>query len=331
MNRMRAISLFSGGLDSMIAIKLITDQGIDVTAVHIKTGFGGTKDITNILQERAKMVGADFKVIDVREEYLQKILFDPKYGYGKNFNPCIDCHGYMFKVAKGVMRELGASFVVTGEVVGQRPMSQRIDALKQVSLLAEDTQDKLILRPLSAKLLEPTTPEIEGWVNREKLLDISGRSREKQLALVKEYGWEEYESPGGGCLLTEAHYSERIREFVKHDEEFTVEDVDLLKFGRHFRLPDGAKLVVGRHKEDNEGLKKIDTQKYLSIRLPIAGPYSLMSRDATPSDRALAAKIAITYAKSQPEKSYEVEVGEEKITTSPFATKQEAQKYFFNT
>jgi len=326
---MRAISLFSGGLDSMIAIKLITDQGIDVTAVHIKTGFGGTKDITDILAQRAQMVGADFKVIDVREEYLQKILFDPKYGYGKNFNPCIDCHGYMFKVAKGVMRELGASFVVTGEVVGQRPMSQRADALKQVSQLAEDTHDKLILRPLSAKLLEPTTPEIEGWVDREKLLDISGRSREKQLALVKEYGWEEYESPGGGCLLTEAHYSDRIREFIQHDN-FTVSDIDLLKFGRHFRLPDGAKLVVGRHKEDNEGLRTVNTSKYLPIQLPIAGPYSLLSRDATPSDKALAAKLAITYAKSSPSETYNVRVGDEEISVSPFESKKEAQAYFFN-
>lgn len=326
---MRAISLFSGGLDSMIAIKLIADQGIDVTAIHIKTGFGGTKDVTDILQSRAKMVGADFKVIDVREEYLQKILFDPKYGYGKNFNPCIDCHGYMFRVAKGIMKELGASFIVTGEVVGQRPMSQRADALKQVSNLAEDKEDKLILRPMCAKLLEPTTPEIEGWVDREKLLDISGRSRERQLALVEEFGWEEYESPGGGCLLTEAHYSDRIREFIKHDD-FAVSDIDLLKFGRHFRLPDGAKVVVGRNQEDNEGLQRVHSDKYITIKLPIGGPFSLISANATDSDKALGAKLAITYAKSSPNESYNVLVGDETISIAPFATKQEAQAYFFN-
>ncbi len=326
---MKAISLFSGGLDSMIAIKLIVDQGIDVIAVHIKTGFGGTKDITDILAKRAKMVGAEFKIIDVREEYLQKILFDPKYGYGKNFNPCIDCHGYMFKVAKGVMRELGASFVVTGEVIGQRPMSQRSDALQQVNRLAEDTEERLILRPLCAKLMEPTTPEIEGWVDREKLLDISGRSRERQLALAKEYGWEEYESPGGGCLLTEAHYSDRIREFLKHDT-FEVTDIDLLKFGRHFRLPDGAKLVVGRDQEDNEGLKRVKSDKYLAIKLPIAGPYSLMSREASDADQTLAAKLAITYARSSADRAYKVLVGKKEIDVSPFATKAEAQRYFFN-
>jgi len=326
---MRAISLFSGGLDSMIAIKLITQQGIKVTAVHIKTGFSGTKDITETLKQRAKMAGADFKIIDIREDFIQKILFNPKYGYGKNFNPCIDCHGYMFKVAKGVMRELGASFIVTGEVVGQRPMSQRADALKQVSALADDKEEKLILRPLSAKLLEPTTPEIKGWVDREKLLDISGRNREKQLSLAKEYGWSEYESPGGGCLLTEAHFSNRIREFIKYDD-FKVEDIDLLKSGRHFRLLDNAKLVVGRNKEDNEKLQQIISDKYIPIRLPIAGPYSLISKKASKRDRELGAKIAITYAKSSADSKYDVIVGDEVIKVSPFETKKEAQAYFFD-
>ena len=326
---MRAISLFSGGLDSMIAIKLMRDQGIDVTAVHIKTGFGGTKDIGVILEERAKMAGADFRTIDVREEYIQKVLFSPKYGYGKNFNPCIDCHGYMFRVGKAVMEELDASFIFSGEVIGQRPMSQRHDALKQVSTIAEDKEEKLILRPLSAKLMEPTTPELEGWVDREKLLDISGRSRERQLALAASYGWEDYESPGGGCLLTEAHYSERIREFIAYDE-FEVEDIEILKFGRQFRLPDGAKLTVGRDQEDNAGLERIQSDKYVSVKLPISGPFSLLSADASKEERVLAARVAITYAKSKSEERYAVEVNGETITVSPFAKKEEAQRYFFN-
>ena len=326
---MRAISLFSGGLDSMIAIKLMRDQGIDVTAVHIKTGFGGTKDIGAILEERAKMAGADFRTIDVREEYIQKVLFSPQYGYGKNFNPCIDCHGYMFRVGKAVMEELGASFIFSGEVIGQRPMSQRHDALKQVSTIAEDKEENLILRPLSAKLMEPTTPELEGWVDREKLLDISGRSRERQLALAASYGWEDYESPGGGCLLTEAHYSERIREFIAYDE-FEVEDIEILKFGRQFRLPGGAKLAVGRDQEDNAGLERIQSDKYISIKLPMPGPFSLLSADASKEERVLAAKVAITYAKSKPEERYAVEVNGETITVSPFAKKEEAQRYFFN-
>ena len=324
---MRAISLFSGGLDSMLAIKLIKDQGIDVTALYIKTGFGGTKDVTDELQKRAEMAGADFKIVDVREEYIRDILFDPVYGYGKNFNPCIDCHGYMFKIAKSLMPELGASFLVTGEVVGQRPMSQRSEALAQVSKLAGDRDDKLILRPLSAKLLEPTTPELKGWVDRDKLLDISGRNRDRQLQMAKDFGWDDYESPGGGCLLTEPIFSEKLRDFIAH-EEFGVEDIDLLKFGRHFRLSDGAKLVVGRHKEDNEALKAIENPDYIPITLPIAGPYSLLYKGASASDRELAAKIAITYAKSSPEEIYEVKVGDEVIEVAPFESKKEAQKFF---
>ena len=324
---MRAISLFSGGLDSMLAIKLIKDQGIDITALHIKTGFGGTKDVTNELARRAKMAGADFEVVDVREEYIRDILFNPVYGYGKNFNPCIDCHGYMFKIAKVLMPEFGASFLITGEVVGQRPMSQRSEALLQVSKLAGDRDDKLILRPLSAKLLEPTTPEIKGWVDRDKLLDISGRNRDRQLKMAKEFGWEDYESPAGGCLLTEPIFSAKLREFIEH-EEFGVEDIDLLKFGRHFRLSDGAKLVVGRHKEDNEALQSINNPDYIPITLPIAGPYSLLYKYASSSDRKLAAKIAITYAKSLPNEIYEVNVGDEIIAVSPFESKKEAQKFF---
>ncbi len=326
---MRALALFSGGLDSMLAIKTIVDQGIDVIAIHIKTGFGGTKDISELMRERAKRAGADMEIVDVREEYIQKILFDPVYGYGKNFNPCIDCHGYMFKVARGLMERYDASFLITGEVVGQRPMSQRSDAIKQVTKLAEDKEDKLILRPMSAKLMEPTTPEIEGWIDREQLHSISGRSREEQLALAEKYGWEDYESPGGGCLLTEEHFSDRIREFIAHDD-LTVEEIDLLKFGRHFRLPDGAKLIVGRNKEDNEGLQNIKSDKYITVKLPIAGPFSLLSRSATGDDKALSAKIAITYARSSASESYDIEVGDEVLTISPFAEKKEAHQYLFN-
>ena len=328
-NGKRAIALFSGGLDSMIAIKLMVDQGIEVIALHIKIGFSGTKDVSKIMEARAKLAGAAFKIVDVRDEYIQNILFDPVYGYGKNFNPCIDCHGYMFKIAKKMMEELDASFLVTGEVIGQRPMSQRHDAIKQVSKLANDKEDKLILRPLSAKLMEETTPELEGWVDREKLLDISGRSRERQLAMAKAYGWEDYESPGGGCLLTESHYAERIKEFISFDT-FEVEDIELLKFGRHFRLPEGAKLAVGRNKEDNEGLQAIESDKYMQIKLPIAGPFSLLSANASQADRELAAKLAITYARSSAEESYDVEVGEQNVIVSPFKEKKEAQVYFFN-
>ncbi len=323
---MKALALFSGGLDSMLAIKAIVDQGIEVTALHIKTGFGGTKDISALMRERAQRAGATLEIVDVRDEYIQKILFNPIHGYGKNFNPCIDCHGYMFRVAKGLMHKMGASFLVTGEVLGQRPMSQRADALKLVVRLAEDESDHLIVRPMSAKLLEPTTPEIEGWIEREKLHDISGRSREKQLALAKEYGWEDYESPGGGCLLTDEHFSNRLREFIDHDS-LTVDEIDLLKYGRHFRLPNGAKLIVGRNHEDNEALMKTTSDKYLPITLDIIGPFALLGRHATPEERLLAAKITLTYARSSAKEQYEVTVGEGAHQLSPFIERKEAQIY----
>ncbi len=326
---MRAISLFSGGLDSMLAVKLMVEQGIDVTALYVKTGFGSTHDITDELAKRAKMAGADFVIADVREEYIQDILFDPVYGYGKNFNPCIDCHGYMFKIARAMMGDLGASFLVTGEVIGQRPMSQRAEALGQVSKLAGDNEDKLILRPLCAKLLEPTKPEIEGWVDRDKLLDISGRSRTRQLEMAASYGWDDYESPGGGCLLTDPAFSAKLREFVEY-EELHVEDIDLLKFGRHFRLPDGAKLVVGRHKEDNESLQKVNNPDYLPIKLPVSGPFSLLRKNATEDEVRLALRIALTYGKTDLNQLYEIEYNGVKYQVEPFETKAQAQKYFYN-
>jgi tRNA-specific 2-thiouridylase len=324
----KALSLFSGGLDSMLAVKLITTQGIDVEAIYIDTGFGGKKDIKDILEKRANMAGASFRVIDIREEYIQKVLFNPKYGYGKHFNPCIDCHGYMFKVAKALLEKLNASFIITGEVVGQRPMSQRAEALKQVLYLADDREDKLILRPLSAKLLEPTTPETRGWVDREKLLDISGRGRNRQLKLAKEFGWDDYESPAGGCLLTQEQFSKKIEEFIKYDK-LDIKDIDILKFGRHFRLEDGAKLIVGKNREDNEMLRNINSPKYIPIKIDITGPFSLIDKNASNRDKKLASKITLTYAKSNIDREYEVYIGDELFIEKPFKTKADAQKFFY--
>ena len=322
---MRVLALFSGGLDSMLATKRVADMGIEVIAIHIKIGFGGKKDVEDILRQRASIAGASFRVIDVREEYIQKILFNPIHGYGKNFNPCIDCHGYMFRIAKELMSELGASFIVTGEVLGQRPMSQRSDAMKLVSRLANDESEKLILRPLSAKLMEPTTPELEGWIDREKLLDISGRGRDRQIAMAAEYGWEEYESPGGGCLLTDIHYSQRIREHISHDS-FELEDIEALKFGRHFRLPDNAKFIVGRDEIDNEALESIDSPKYIPVALPVIGPFSLITANASLQDKELAAKIATLPMPKTKDEVYEIAVGDEVYHVTPFASKEDTHR-----
>lgn len=324
---MRALALFSGGLDSMLAIKTISDMGIEVIALYIKIGFGGTKDIDDTLKARAKSAGAKLEIIDVREEYIQKILFNPVHGYGKNFNPCIDCHAFMFRVAKGLLARYDASFIITGEVLGQRPMSQRSDALRLVSKLANDVEEKLILRPMSAKLMEPTTPEIKNWVDREKLLDISGRGRDKQLALAKEFGWEDYESPGGGCLLTDPHYSQKIKEHIAFDE-FDVDDIEVLKFGRHFRLPDGAKLIVGRNEDDNSFIESLKSSKFIGFKLPVVGPSSAISRNSTTKDKELGAKIALTYAKNDSHTLYDVAIDDEILSIYPFGSKDEVRQYF---
>ena len=295
---MRALALFSGGLDSMLATKLITMQGIDVLALNINIGFGSRTDISELMRKRAKLAGADFEVVDARDYYLRNILFEPKFGYGKNFNPCIDCHGFMFKTAKELLDKYDASFLITGEVVGQRPMSQRPDALKSVQKLAGD-EEGLILRPLSAKIMEPTKPEIEGWVDREKLLGISGRGRETQLSLAKEFGWDDFEKPGGGCLLTDINFTKKINDFIKHDK-MSVEDIDVLKNGRHLRLPDGAKLVIGRNQEENERIENIKVTKYIFLKpTQIPGPSSLLSKDASQDDLDLACRIVLTFAKTK--------------------------------
>ncbi len=221
-----------------------------------------------------------------------------------------------------------ASVIITGELVGQKTYESKAEALKQVLDLADDREDKLILRPLSAKLLEPTIPETRGWVDREKLLDISGRGRNRQLKLAKEFGWDDYESPAGGCLLTQEQFSKKIEEFIKYDK-LDIKDIDILKFGRHFRLEDGAKLIVGRNREDNEMLRNINSPKYIPIKIDITGPFSLIDKNASNRDKKLASKITLTYAKSNIDREYEVYIGDELFIEKPFKTKADAQKFFY--
>jgi tRNA-specific 2-thiouridylase len=322
---MKAISLFSGGLDSTLAIKLVIDQGIDVIACNINTGFGATKDRGEHMRYMCEQVGAEFMVIDIQSEYLQEVLFDPKYGYGKHFNPCIDCHAKMFEVAKRIMEDVGASFLISGEVLGQRPMSQNAEALAKVLDLSNC--DGLLLRPLSAKKLAPTIAEEKGWVDREKLEGISGRSRDRQLELVKEFNLKDYESPGGGCLLTDENFTKKMHDFIAYDT-LEVRDIPVLKFGRHLRLDEGAKLVIGRNKDENAFMQAIENEKFLHVKtVGIPGPHALISSSATPQERELAAKIILSYCKTSAQNSYPIDIDGTLIETSPFDTRQEASKY----
>ena len=322
---MKAIALFSGGLDSTLAMKMIIDQGIEVIALNISTGFGSTKDRLEHMQSMCQQVGAELKIVDIQHEYLQDVLFSPKHGYGKHFNPCIDCHAKMFAVAKRMMEAEGASFLISGEVMGQRPMSQNKDALQTV--LNESNCEGLLLRPISAKALAPTIPEIEGWVDREKLEGIVGRSRDRQLELAKEIGLEDFESPGGGCLLTDDNFGKKMVDFIKYDT-FEVKDIPVMKYGRHFRLSDGAKLVIGRNQEENQHLQAIQNDKFYHLKtIGIPGPHGLLSKNASQEDKEFAAKAMLTYTKATQDGEYKIAFDGEEVTAFPLDSREAMQPY----
>ena len=324
--QMKAIALFSGGLDSTLAMKLIIDQGIEVVALNINTGFGSTKDRREHMESMCKQVGAKLRVVNIEDEYLQEVLFSPKHGYGKNFNPCIDCHAKMFSVAKRIMEDEGASFLISGEVMGQRPMSQNKDALQTV--VEDGDVEGLLLRPMSAKALKPTVAEEKGWVEREKLEGIVGRSRDRQLELAKEIGLEDFESPGGGCLLTDENFGKKMFDYVKHENDFEVKDIPIMKFGRHLRLPDGAKLVVGRNKDENGFLQEIDNDKYYHLKtVGIPGPHGLLSKSASIADKDLAANIILTYTKADPKDEYQISFDDVEQNASALVGREDANKY----
>lgn len=325
--QLRALALFSGGLDSLLAIKVIQEQNIEVIALNFDTGFGSVKDKKEQLERMLNQIDAKLEIIDIKEDFIKNTLFTPKYGYGKNFNPCIDCHAKMINIAKHLLQKYDAQFIISGEVLGQRPMSQNSRSLKDVSRLSDE--GGILLRPLSAKFLEPTIPEKEGWVDREKLYSIEGRSRTVQMRLADEFGITEYEAPAGGCLLTDEGFALKIRDFIKYDSNFTSADIDVLKYGRQLRLPDGAKLIIGRNRDDNDGISKIDNPKFsLAYVENITGAIGLLSKNATENEKRLTAKLLITYAKNPTDENYSVKIGEEIIKEMKFNSKDSAKEYF---
>lgn len=265
--KIKAIALLSGGLDSTLAVKIISSMGIEVQAINFYTGFCVTehrrkikRNRNKIIQNEALRAGADLgikvELIDISEDYYKTVLFNPKYGYGSAMNPCVDCRIYMFRKAKEYMEEVGAQFVFTGEVLGQRPKSQHKPQLMQIA--EESGLGRLLLRPLSAKLLPPTIPEQEGWVNRNKLYDIHGRSRRVQEQLAVEFDIHEYPQPSGGCcFLTDQNYARKLRDLItyKGKDRIVLDDFILAKVGRHFRLSENLKVIVGRDEAENKFLK----------------------------------------------------------------------------
>lgn len=298
--------MLSGGLDSILAIKLMQEQGVEVQAVNFSIDFCACimKDGENVATKAAKMLGVPIKVIDITEEYLE-ILKSPRHGYGANINPCIDCKIFMLKKAKEMMAEFGASFIVTGEVLGERPMSQRLDTL---NIITRDSGLKgFLLRPLSAKLLDPTIPEKEGIVDRTKLLDISGRSRKPQFALAAKYGVKEYPNPAGGCLLTDPGFTNRVKDLIKYDA-LSTDNLKLLTVGRHFRISPQTKLAVGRDQEENEALQALAKKDDIVFKLKDRqGPITILRGAHNENLIALSASIAAYHTKFRNEPLLEVD------------------------
>jgi len=318
---MKAVALFSGGLDSCLAIKIIQNMGIEVEAVNINTGFDSNPQKEKYLKKTAEELGAKFTSIDVREQFLEEILFTPKYGYGKNFNPCIDCHANMINVAYNYMKEIGAKFIISGEVLGQRPMSQKLDGLQKIQKLTKEPE--IVVRPLSAKLLPPTLPEIKGWIDREKMYDISGRERKIQIELAKKFGLKHYESPAGGCLLTDRNFSNRLKDFIK-TRKLEVEDIDILKVGRHFNI-NNKKVIISRNKDENPILKDYKGNKFLKMfPIGIPGPVGLIENNSDKETKKLAAKILLTYTKA---KNGIVGINGENFEVESFENKSEVKQF----
>ena len=269
MKKIKAVLLFSGGLDSILAAKILRKQKIKILAITFKSYFFNEK----IAKKAAKEIKLPLKVIDFSKEHL-KIVKKPKYGYGKTVNPCIDCHILMLKFAKRIMRERKYDFVATGEVLGERPMSQNPKALKLVE--KESTLSGFLLRPLSAKLLKKTVPEIKKWINREKLLNISGRSRKKQIALAQKFRIKWYPTPAGGCLLTDLEFGKKLKELLKIYPKFNGNDIELLKLGRHF-WKDKIKIIVGRDEKEDKKVKKLAKKFDILIEMKkYPGPLTLI-------------------------------------------------------
>jgi tRNA-specific 2-thiouridylase len=311
MKRVKGLAMFSGGLDSMLAVKLIQKQGVEVEALNFCGFFCSCKSGSGVA-ESAKRLGVPLRTVEVDERYL-RMLRNPKHGYGRNMNPCVDCKIFMLKEAKKYADEIGAAFVFTGEVLDERPMSQHYPALKVIE--EESGLKGRLLRPLSARLLPETAVEKNGLVDRGKLLAIRGRSRKPQMQLAKEFGVTSYPSPAGGCLLTEEEFAKRLRDLFQHRKRCSVADVALLRLGRHFRLAEN-KIVVGRNEKENKALVAGKARNDYVFEVPdIAGPITILQGKKTKKAINVAAGLIAFYSDANTE-TVTVNYGREKLDKS---------------
>ncbi len=286
----RAVALFSGGLDSVLAVQVVRLQGIDVLGIAFETPFFGARKA----REAARQIDLPLQVVDFTGEHLEMVKA-PRYGYGRNMNPCIDCHTLMLRKAGEIMEETGSDFIITGEVLGQRPMSQGKQSLHVVA--KNSGYADRVVRPLSARLLPETAPEREKKVDRERLLAIQGRGRKSQMQLAAELGITGYETPAGGCLLTDAAFSRRLRDLFDRAPGCGSGDVEMLKHGRHFRISEHVRAAVGRNHRDNLAIERAGGDRFALIRLADhPGPLTAVSPGWTEEDLLLAASLGVLYS-----------------------------------
>jgi len=301
----QGIVMFSGGLDSVCATHLLLSQGLKLKALHFVLPFySGLGMEFKPVKAAAEKLGVPLQIIEEGGEYLA-VVKNPAFGFGKNANPCVDCRIHRLKTAKKIMEAEGASFIATGEVVGQRPMSQRMDCLHKIENHA--ALKGCLIRPLSAKLLPPTLAEQKGIIDREKLLSISGRGRKEQIAYARKFGLV-HGTPAGGCILTNEKTAERFNDLVRHKPDFDLEDFRLLAWGRHFRLSPLCKLIVGRDDADNTALEKIASDADGLLYLPdnIPGPFGILRGSPLQDHIAKSASLFARYTKFRNEKSCRV-------------------------
>jgi tRNA U34 2-thiouridine synthase MnmA/TrmU len=317
MKKRKAVSLMSGGLDSTLATRIILDQGIEVHGLYLSSPFGCHEEVAAV----AESLGIPLQVVEKGSDYLD-LVRNPKYGYGKNMNPCIDCRIYMFQLAHQVMDETSADFMITGEVLGQRPMSQRKNAFQIIDRDSE--MEDLILRPLSAKHMPPTLPEREGWVDREKLLAISGRGRTEQLALAEDLQLRHYSPPAGGCLLTDENFSERLASFFKTRPDGTLAEAKLLRYGRYFNLDSETFALLGRDQTENEALEnfsreEVENGRMVFFKPDFLGPSAVLSgKNLTPNFFDEVGRLILRYSKAKESvRTIDVLIGHQKTKITP--------------
>jgi tRNA U34 2-thiouridine synthase MnmA/TrmU len=294
----KAVALYSGGLDSTLAIIAMQRQGVDVTAITFLNHFGcDISDKSSCSKDPfAASVKFGFKVkLSHLSDKFMKIVINPKYGHGKNMNPCVDCRILMLKEAKELMGLIGADFIITGEVLGQRPMSQRRDCFPLVDREAD--VKGLVVRPLCGQKLPATIPEEKGLIKRDDMYDFNGRSRKPQMALADEFGLTDYPSPAGGCLLTDPIYSFRLRDLLAHNNNPDYKEINFLRVGRHFRISSDCKIVVGRNKEENDLIKSLSDQNDCLLRVIGHGsPLTVILGDVTDEAISVASSLCARYS-----------------------------------